>query len=361
MEKYLKYLFRPIVLAVLTVSGCGGGNKSEDSPDARLQYEAERNEVEIMTLKKTVFKRQLISNGKLSAASRSSLSFRGSGTIAEVNAKNGETVREGAVIASLERTEQLIALEAARISMDKAELDLYDVLAGQGYMTMDTSSVPASVLSMAKMRSDYRTSENNLKKAEYDYEGSVLVAPFTGKVADIKLKVYDQSGSEPFCTLIDDSIFNVNFSVLESEYAFIEKGLRVKVSPFAQSNKYLYGVISSINPTVDEHGQVTVTATIKNDGTLIDGMNVKVVVEREVPDCLVVPKTAVVIRDNLEVIFRYKDGKAIWTYVHSIMANEENYVVIPNTDRGAVLSEGDEVIISGNLNLADGSNVVVKN
>ena len=31
-----------------------------------------------------------------------------------------------------------------------------------------------------------------------------------------------------------------------------------------------------------------------------------------------------------------------------------------NTDRGATLNEGDEIIVSGNLNLADGSTVIVK-
>ena len=40
--------------------------------------------------------------------------------------------------------------------------------------------------------------------------------------------------------------------------------------------------------------------------------------------------------------------------------NSEAYAVTANTDRGATLSEGDQVIVSGNLNLADGSRVVLK-
>ena len=112
---------------------------------------------------------------------------------------------------------------------------------------------------------------------------------------------------------------------------------------------------------MDKNGQIAVTASVKNDGTLIDGMNVRVTVEKDVPDRLVVPKSAVVIRDNLEVLFRHKDGKALWTYVHTVMSSGDSYVVVPNTDRGAELNEGDEVIVSGNLNLADGSTVTVKN
>ena len=321
--------------------GCRGGEENTgDVRDGRLQYEAERNEVEVMTLERTVFTRQLISNGRLSARARSSLAFRGTGMIEQVNAA--------------------IALKSARIAMDKAGLDLYDVLAGQGYMTRDTSSVPASVMKMARMRSGYDAALNSLRQAEYDYAGTVLTAPFTGKVADIKLGNFEQASSEPFCTLIDDSSFDVDFTVLESEYGFLEEGLKVKVTPFSGGSGHLYGTLTCINPTVDKNGQVAVTATVENDGTLIDGMNVKVTVEKDVPGQLVVPKSAVVIRDNLEVLFRHKDGKALWTYVHTLMSSGDSYVVVPNTDRGAELSEGDQVIISGNLNLADGSSVEVK-
>ena len=96
---------------------------------------------------------------------------------------------------------------------------------------------------------------------------------------------------------------------------------------------------------------------LEGECTLADGMNVRVAVRQKVPGQLVVPKSAVVIRDNLEVLFRYKDGRAQWTYVHTSLANSREYVVEANLDRGAELNPGDLVIVSGNLNLADGSEV----
>ena len=66
------------------------------------------------------------------------------------------------------------------------------------------------------------------------------------------------------------------------------------------------------------------------------------------------------IRDNLDVLFRYCDGKAEWVYVTLLGANSESYALVANESRGAVLSEGDMVIVSGNLNLADGSIVQLK-
>ena len=79
--------------------------------------------------------------------------------------------------------------------------------------------------------------------------------------------------------------------------------------------------------------------------------------EKEMTDNFVVPKNAVVIRDNENVIFRYGNGKAQWTYVNILMSNSESHAITANDERGSEIHEGDTVIISGNLNLADGSQV----
>ena len=42
------------------------------------------------------------------------------------------------------------------------------------------------------------------------------------------------------------------------------------------------------------------------------------------------------------------------------MDNSAEYVVVANTERGADLQAGDVVITSGNMNLADQTEVVVK-
>ncbi len=348
------------LVAAMQISACGNNPKAGEGNDSRHQYVPERNEVEVMRLGYGPFIKQLISNGKLSAHSKSTLSFRTSGVIKSVNYSNGETVNSGNVISELCADTQEMAYQSARIALRKAEFDLYDVLAGQGYTAKDTLSVPKELLAMAKMRSGYDAAEIALVKAEYDLEATRLRAPFTGRMADIKSRPYDNSGAEAFCTILDDSMMYVDFSVLESEYAFLENGLNVNVIPYSDQTQRVTGQIVSINPKVDKNGQISVRAGIRNNGSLIDGMNVKVIVEKNLSDQLVVPKNAVLIRDNLEVLFRYKNGKASWTYVHTTMANSESYSVVANADRGAELAPGDTVIISGNLNLADGSEVVLK-
>ena len=358
LNKMKPYL--PIAVLLLLAS-CGNGGNSEAGQDGKLQQKPAINEVEVVTLEKTDFPRQLLSNGKLSAVSRARLVFPTGGPVESIYFKNGQVVPAGATIARIARPDLQIALESAEINLQKAEMDLYDYLVGQGYTAKDTTSVPADIMAMARMKSGYLAAKNALARCRYDLSGTVLKAPFRGRVADIKLSRYDQAGSEPFCTLVDDSAFLVDFTVMESEYGFLSVGLPVRITPYADASRSYQGTIANVNPSVDKNGQILVQARIKGESGLLDGMNVKVTVERIVPGQLVVPRSAVVIRDNLDVLFTYtEDGKAHWTYVNILASNGHSHAVTANTDRGASLQEGDQVIISGNLNLADGSDVVLK-
>ena len=199
-----------------------------------------------------------------------------------------------------------------------------------------------------------------LENAERTFQQCDLKAPFSGKVASVRGHVYEQGGQ--FCTLIDDSRYLVRFSVLETEYGFVHVGQQVLVSPFVNNDLVIKGSIVSINPTVDQNGQIAVTAQVPGADELMDGMNVRITVENSVPNQMVVPKSAVVIRDNMEVLFRIdpETGHSLWTYVNVIMSNTMEHVVEPNKDRGADLNIGDLIITSGNLNLGDDAEVVIQ-
>ncbi len=348
-----------VVFISLITGSCGGGQEKASESASKLQYTPEENKVEVIGLKRAPFSHQLISNGRLHAVSHAELTFRATGTVVAVNFSEGERVPKGAVIAAIDSESQRLTLESAQIALRKAELDLFDVLAGQGYSISDTMSVPKEVLAVAKIRSGYDAAVNTVHRARFDYDGCFLKAPFAGKIADLKAERYGRTPNEPACSIIDDSCMEVEFTVLESEYPFLANGQDVRVMPYADQTIYVRGEVKTVNPAVGDKGQVKVTAVVRNDGRLLDGMNVKVIVEKDVPAQLVVPRSAVVIRDNQEVIFVHKDGKARWTYVNVLMSNSESHSVVANEDRGAELHEGDQIIISGNLNLADGSAVTV--
>jgi RND family efflux transporter MFP subunit len=275
--------------------------------------------------------------------------------------RNGDPVKAGQVIAELNTFTYRQQMGNAQILLKKTRLEMQNVLIGQGYNTMDSTAIPPHIYEMAAVRSGFAEASQSLKTAQFNLESTRLVAPFNGKLANIVQKQYDRiNAGTTFCTLIDDSEFEAEFRIVESEANDIRMGSEVQLIPFSDHTVYK-GRISEINPVIDANGLILVKAVVKNPGGLMDGMNVKVLVEKEIPDQLVVPKSAVLLRDNQEVLFKCtRDTIVFWTYIQTTGENTTSYSVIAHPDKGATLEPGDTVIISGNLNLAHESKIVVK-
>ncbi len=352
-----KYL---IFFLLVAVTGCKPKQKIDEEAIAKQAHVIERNPVDVMLLQQRVFKKELVSNGKLEALKRSSLKFRTGAELAYLPVKNGDWVKKGQLIARLTQFGQKQQLENARLQQQKAEVEMKDFLMMRGYNTENYDEIPDEILNTAKIRSGILDAESKLLTAQYEYEATILNAPFSGKVANVKYKAYEMvSPGEEFCTLINDKSFHVEFSVMETELKEINLGKEIKIIPFSMDEP-VRGVITEINPIVEENGLVKVKARVHNPDNLLDGMNVKVLIENAVSNKLVVPKSAVLLRQNQEVLFLYKNGTAYWTYVMIELENSDSYAVVANADRGATLEPGDTLIISGNLNLAHESMVEIK-
>ena len=354
---------RYIALALLTcvLSSCGSKSTESTANAEKRQYTEQKNPVTVIVLQKGSFRKELVNNGKLVALRKTDLQFRVGEQLEKLSFKNGDYVKAGQVIAGLAPFTFSQQLGNAEIQLKRNRMDMQNLLIGQGYTTLDTTKIPPKIYEIAYVKSGYAEAYQSMKTAKFNFESLQLVAPFSGVLANIEKKRYDRvDAGTTFCTLIDDSEFEVKFRVVESEVGDIRLNDEVQVIPFS-SRKICRGRISEINPVIDENGMILVKAQVKNPGGLIDGMNVKVIVEKEIPDQMVVPKSAVLLRDNQEVLFKYtKDGVAFWTYIQTLAENTTSYSVIANPDKGAVLAPGDTIIISGNLNLAHESRVEVK-
>jgi membrane fusion protein, multidrug efflux system len=342
---------------------CQGGMSTDapDAGDAAVQAAGFVTPVEVMVVQRGVFTRELHSNGKLVALQKSRLSYPFSELLLQVDVVNGQRVEAGQQLALLCRDNLERQLEQARIRFARASLEMEDVLLGRGFTLADSHRVEAGLWRMAGIQSGYLEAAREVKSLEENLQKASLRAPFAGVVAGVNGRAFEKvSSGEVFCTLIDNSAFLAEFPVMEHELSLLAHGDEVVIKPFSGTAREYRGRVSSINPMVDLHGQVLVTALVTNARDLMDGMNVQVRVMQQVPGQLTVPKAAVLYRDNLEVLFKYTDGKAEWTYVNILQQNSTHYSVTANPDRVASLQPGDTVIVSGNMNLAHGGKVVIR-
>ncbi len=337
-----------LCLVLLLLAACHGGRKGEVVEEGvATVLPDEKNEVTVQTLKRMVFNHELVSNGKVTAGAMADLKFETAGVVVSVYVKNGDRVVRGQKLAELDKFRLKNKTAQAKDALERAKLELQDVLIGQGYPMDDADKVPADIMRLARVKSGYDQSLSLYELAEYEEDHATLTAPFDGVVANLFAKPFNETnGSEPFCTVIGSVGMEVDFTVLESELPLIKSGDRVMVTPYADAASVQEGRIVQINPLVDDKGMVKVKAAVNGRGRLFSGMNVRVHVHRSLGEQLVIPKSAVVLRSGKQVVFTLKDGKAQWNYVQTGPENAESYTVADG------LKEGDTVIVTGNVNLA---------
>ncbi|MFI3263495.1 MAG: efflux RND transporter periplasmic adaptor subunit [Rikenellaceae bacterium] len=347
-------------LAFLCSCGTSDKEKKEETM-SKSEIKERVNLVDTINLQRGTFNKQITCNGKLRAVEISNLNFTSDGDISEIKVYNGTLVKKGELLAVLDTENARIALEKAKQDLEKSYMDLIDNVIGQGYEA-DTTKVPDLVLKNSKMSSGYNSSVYALEEAQRSLDGCYLYAPFAGRIGNMDSKKYEKPSGDQFCTIIDDTYFNVEFNLLEAELSEIAVGQNIDVSLFVDETRKYNGRITEINPVVDEEGQIKIRARLRNsDNKLIEGMNVKLIVERDIPNMFVVPKDAVVSRDGFFVVFRLIDGVAVWTYVDVMMSNIDSHVITGNAVKQTTISPNDVIITSGNLNLADGTKVKPRN
>jgi membrane fusion protein, multidrug efflux system len=346
----MKYLIVPLLLSILIlfVFACSSKPKEPQEEHVKTRLAEEQTQVKAMKLVKTAFAREILANGTIAAQRKADLYFQTTEVVTNIYVKNGTRVVKGQKIASLDLFKLNNALQQASDNLEKSKLEFQNVLIGQGYSVKDTTKIPKEVLRIAKTRSNYAQSRIQYEMAAYNRKNAVLYAPFSGVVANLLNKEYNQPTSgQPFCTIVDNASPEVVFQMLENELAMIAVGDGVVVSPFSVAGYSGAGKIVEINPVVDKNGMVRVKAVIQTaSNKLFDGMNVNVRIQKTIPNQLVIPKKALVLRTNRQVVFTLHNGKAMWNYVKTGMENTSGFIVTEG------LTEGDSVIYDGNINLA---------
>jgi RND family efflux transporter MFP subunit len=299
------------------------------------------------------FYSELFSNGKIQSEEMSEIRFEISGKISDVSVKQGQSVRKGEVLALLDLTNSEIEYERAKINVKKAKTEFENLLIGQGYNIEDTAKILKTQLEIALMKSGYATELLNLKEAKAKYESSTVKAPFSGQIANVKFQKHNSvNNGDVFCTLINNTRLAVNFALFESERKTIYENQEVEI--ITVGGQIFKARISQINPIIDANGQFQVKALLsKFDEQAVVGMSVKVIVKTKIPNQIVILRSALVTRQNRDVVFTCVANKAQWNDVVISSENSDFYAVASG------LKVGDTIITSGNVNLSHDAEIEI--
>ena len=231
-------------------------------------------------------------NGKVIASRYADLAFRQALPVSRVLVHNGQRVRRGDVIASLEVftldnaiQQQVLAVQQAELQIEQARLQKEDVIISQGYDPENMTAVPQAVQATSEVKSGYRLAQNQLAQAgsrleaaRYERSAGVVTAPFDGVVANVAVQAGQiaQPGA-PICRVVAVDKMEVEFLVIENDLASFPIGTCLTVIPLARPNAVYEAEVVEINPIVDAQGAVKLRAELRSSEGLFDGMNVDII------------------------------------------------------------------------------------
>lgn len=386
-----KVLYSIIVLLALVIasqSGIATGFFKTDPVEAKDRSQPQavkpvpadtRKPVAVVQVHEGPLVRQVVSYGYVSAARTAEITAQVSARIHRLFVQEGDWVQQGDTVVALEDELLRIAQRQAQEELDKALAQYANiafftsnrgtrdqVLNRLGVDSTNANDVEAFSLIFNKSRKELAADQIGLdearlklKRATIELEHAVIGAPFAGYVSEVVIDRSDfVNKGDVVVRIVSLDRLRLEMDVLETEIRHIRLGARAEIELAALPRKAVSGRVVSVNPTIDvEHRTCRVLIEIENpDRTVRPGMFAQVRVEvARYNDRLLVPREALLTRDDRKVVFVYEDGRAKWRYVET---GEE-------TDELVEVREGlaarDTLITAGHFNLAHNAQVIVVN
>lgn len=291
------------------------------------------------------------------------LSPKVDGRLAALYADEGDKVKAGAVVATLD-TDELAPLASTaegtvyekRANLEQAELDLKRAipLAQQG-------AISAQALDTARIKRDLaigqlRAAEGALTQLRARLGNANIVAPRDGVITKRYLQAgyYAKTGA-PVVSLADTSSMLVKASVGEAEISQLKIGSPATVRVTALGNREIGGKVTRLTPAASLPIRTfTAEVTVPNaEGVLLAGMFARVEVAGDVrKNVVAVPESALVLREDQKAVYAVLDDNKVQLRILKL-----GYVGGGWAEVLDGLKEGEQIVTGGQNKLRDGATI----
>ena len=310
--------------------------------------------------------------GRIEAIERVDIRARVTGFVEKVEFKDGNRVKQGAVLYQIERGPFEAAVQQARAAVEKtrALLENAHVQKQRADELIKTNAISQATrddrnAAAREAEGNLAAADADLKTAEINLAYTVISSPIDGRIGRTAVTRGNVVGpnSGILTTIVSADPMYVVFPVSHREFLRLaEEGRGARKQSATDFN---VGIQFSNGATYAEKGQidfvdvkvdratdaVTVRAKIANpNGELVDGQLVQVAVESGKPEERVVVPQAALIADQLGTyVFAIEDGKAVVKRLKLGPAKGGSVVVLEG------LAGGEMVVVQGVQGLRPGA------
>lgn len=286
------------------------------------------------------------------------------GTVEKIYKNNGDFVKRGELVVEFSdpatKATYLQAnanYQSAKASYDiaRANYEKFKILYDKQLISfLEFSQYESSFINA---RGGLEVAQATFQSAKNDYDKLTRRADIDGVVANLFVKVGNKvNAQETVFTVLNDEKMQAYVGISAEAISKVNKGDTLKVNVEALNKDY-DAVITELNPVADT---VTKNFQIKlsldnSDKAIKDGMYGNVVINVGKVNVLVIEDEAIFVRELLNYVYKYSDGKVHQIEVKTGVTNLP-YTEITSTE----IKAGDKVVVKGLFGLQDNDEVEVK-
>ncbi|MGN0187020.1 MAG: efflux RND transporter periplasmic adaptor subunit [Paludibacteraceae bacterium] len=289
--------------------------------------------------------------GEVEENSSLSLSFATAGTVEQVFVREGDHVRKGDLLASVDKQKARNAHNAAKAALTQAD---------DGYKRLKQVYDQGSIAEVkwVEMQTNLEKAQSMEAIARKQLNDCDLYAPCNGIIGSCNAKIGGNLlPGQSAMTLLDITQVQVVFTVPENEIATIQLGDQGKIEVPALNNQTFTGKIGDRSLTANRlaHTYKVKIALDNQRQQLLPGMVCKVYIPQSGTGGFVIDGKAVQTRPEGISVWCISQGRAVRRTVESSQF-VANGVLITNG-----LAQGDTIIVEGQQKLYDGAIVNIQN
>jgi membrane fusion protein (multidrug efflux system) len=284
------------------------------------------------------------------------------GKVVRIAFEPGTKVSAGELLVQQDTSVELAQQRAAEAAVALARLNL-----ARARELVATKTISQSTFDNADTQ--FKQAEAQLDNINAIVAKKTIRAPFSGRLGIRQVNLgQNLKEGEPIVTLQTMDPIYANFLMPQQQLAQVKKGLRVRLAMDALPGQMVEGVITTINPLVDDATRnFRIQATVANpEENLRPGMYVNVtLVLPETVEVLAVPATAVLYAPYGDSVFVVEEKKAEGAASSGLFLRQQ--FIRTGEKRGDFVSVvsglkgGETVVSTGVFKLRNGQAVVVDN
>ncbi|MBB1643788.1 MULTISPECIES: efflux RND transporter periplasmic adaptor subunit [Sphingobacterium] len=347
---------RGIITLLIIAAGLAGIffvlNKNKKKNEAETAEVAKKNvaiAVRIDTAKVSSMDLRYTANGTFSPKQEVTVSAETAGRVVKVLVDEGSHVSAGQTLAIIEGDKLNVNVANAQAAYTNAQADL-----NRFESAFSTGGVTKQQLDQVKLQ--FENAKNNLRASKLNAGDVTIKTSVSGIVNSRKIEpgTYLSVGAAAF-DIVNVATLKLRVNVDEKNVATLKIGQSVDVTASVYADQRFTGKVTFIAPKSDGSLNFPVEIEVNNaSNQLRAGMyGTAIFGEGVASNTLIVPRNAFVGSVSDNKIFVLKNGKAIETNVKS-GRNFGDYIEILGG-----LQNGDQVIVSGQINLFDQSPVEI--